>query len=564
MLTSFRQIQVSASRKCIPLSGRWLAFASRTYAIGIIVCWLIPGYLLMRSDYALGYDYIQNIRVAASANSPALLPAQISGLSSPTEHQGGEVIKLLMIRATGIPVEDLLIFPLGALLVPLAFFLLCRECLDWRLAALLSLSVAFDPTVSFSSYHTTIYTWSRPLFLMVFWLFLKLLKNKSPELVFLAFMTFVSLFLVYWTEPSLIVIFAICLNVLIVLVWMVLEQRRTPIPRSLSPSIALAFLVINLGLGEFIYGILPRIFGQNTGSQFGTAIYSLYQRVLIMLGILKPTIEVFSTYGESSPILTIQVFRYGLILLPILWLGIADLRRVGRKEHPLSGQHSELLVLWAIVGMLVFHTLLYSSYGHASTRYLALVGPFVGVLAADRINLPRLGKWTLASLLSLLAIISFFLEYPQTRQHSNWEDIRPPVAWLMQNSDTKMVLTNVGMFGMSAMATAETGVFLKFECYTDESYQAVLGQADPKTEQIDQRVYVVIDRQETNQEMCPGFKFFEPLSRFIPLVESNPTLNAVYDNGSIWILHPVGEDRRLPISAAGVAGDPKRESQPSP
>jgi hypothetical protein len=510
------------------------------YAWGgiLILCWILPGYLLARNDYALGYDYIQNIRVAASAQESYLLPLNPSGFNYSPEHQGSEILKLLLIKMTGIPIEDLLTLPIGGLLVPLAFFLLCREFFDSKLAAILSLSVAFDPTVILSSYHTTIYSWSRPILLMIILLYYRMLKNKSAPLILLTVVLFICLFFLYWTDPSLIVFFTFIVNVLMLMLWLRHEEQRESLPRTQTISLALAFLVINLGLGEFIYGILPRILGQDAGGQFGSAIFSLYQRLLITIGVLQPIEEVFATYGDTSPILRIQVIRYALMFIPVVILGALEIRRLWKKQVVRIAHDPQQLVLWSIVGMLLFHTLLYSSYGHASTRYIALFGPFMGLLALLPWNSERRIHWLYAISVSSLAVISFFIEYPQTVQKTNWTVVRPAVAWYVSESENKRMISNVGTFGMFAVEGANIGTIPIFTCFTDPLYDELTEGRTGEKGAADPRYDIVIDKNENNHEMCPGFTFYSPLHLFSQQIKEDVYYDSVYDNGSIWILQP--------------------------
>src|SRR4030042_7208526 len=213
------------------LWNRFVAFLREyeNYFLGtaLIVIWILPGYLLSEREYSLEYDYIQNVRVAASLEENILLPLNFGGFNFIPEHQGSEILRLILCKVSGLPIEDLQILPIGAFLVPLIFFVLCRECFGKWIAALLSISVAFDPTIVMSSYHTTIYAWSRPMLLMFVYLYVKILDRRTPALLLLAILLFISLYSIYWTDPALMVVFALIVNI-IILVPRLLFRRQAP------------------------------------------------------------------------------------------------------------------------------------------------------------------------------------------------------------------------------------------------------------------------------------------------------------------------------------------------
>jgi len=506
--------------------------------VALVILWVLPGYLLSKAEYSLEYDYIQNVRVAASIGGHSLLPINFGGFNFIPEHQGSEILRLIFCIVSGLPIQILQILPIGAFLVPLTFFLVCRQCFDKWTAALLSISVAFDPTIVMSSYHTTIYAWSRPMLLLFVFLYIKIIHRRTPALLILAFLLFISLYSIYWTDPALMVMFALFLNLLLFLVGLILRRQGQSFSSSLTISIATAFTVIYLGFGEFTYNLLPSMFNKYTSGQFGTAVFSLYQRVLQLVGLAQPAEEVFSTYGESSPILTVQLIRYLLMILPVGLL-LFQWSRKFWKSRKFTIEYDPLqIIMWSLIGVLLFHTFLYSSYGHASTRYVALLGPLVAAIALFRIGGSGRWRWILPFALGAMACANFAFEYPASPVHSTMAEVKPAAIWFSTYGVEQRVNSNVGTYGMLALMMAPYAELPTFVCYTDSTYAALIDPPGGDGGLAGLGGYIILDLKVASHEMCPGFKFFTPLTDYLDRVSANPDLSWIYDNGSIWILKP--------------------------
>jgi len=508
-------------------------------ALLLVFIWALPGCLLSVNDYSFEYVYIQNVRVAASLNKDHLLPLDFGVFYFIPEHQGSELLRLILCKVSGLTIQELQFLPLGAILVPLAFYVLCKEFFGSRVAALLSISIAFDPTVVLGSYHTAIYAWSRPLLLVFVFIYVRILRKKTQSLILLSVLVFIGLFSVYWTGSALMVSFAFLTNILIAISWFASARRDSSAPRSLTLSNALVFLIIYLGFGEFAYRLLPNMLGQDASGKFGSAFYSLTHRVLQLVGLAAPEQATYSTYSDVSPVQTMQVFRYLLMLLPIVWLVFKEIRNVitARKIKP--SQDVASLVLWSLVGVLLTHTFIYSSYGHASTRYIALLGPLVATIALDKCRAADRIKMAFVTVLGLLACVNFVLARPQTPQRASWAEVGPAAAWFSENVEQTVLVSNVGTYGMFAVESAPRATPPMYACYSTARYASVIGEGDEFNTPQELCGYIVIDKKVTSHEMCPGFRYFDPLSNHLDQIGRNVNLNSVYDNGAIWILTPM-------------------------
>jgi hypothetical protein len=510
-------------------------------ALFLISIWLLPGIVLFANGYALEFDYIQNVRVAASVDQGYLLPLDFGGYRFMAEHQGSELLRLVLTTVSGLSIQELQSFPIGAVLVPLMFFVLARELVGTKVAALLSVSVAFDPTVVFGSYSTTVYAWSRPLLLVFLFLYVKLLKNKNSAFVLLSVLVFVGLFTVYWTGSALMVSFAFLVNILAILFLSTSEHRRTLAPKVLTLSLALTLLVIYLGFGETVYRLLPVIVGQGSAARATSAFFSLGQRALQLAGLAGPDPEATATYGSGSVVNTIQIFRYLLMALPVFWLVIRQIRKTFMARRLELNHDAPFLVLWSLVGVLLTHILINAAYGHASTRYVALFGPLIAVIALDQCNATKRVKVGFAAILGLLACVSFIIAFPRSPQRASWAEAGAASNWFLDSAARPVLVSNVGTYGMFSMASAPQAP-AAYDCYGDDEYAALIGEDAGDSESLEPDGYVTIDRKITDHELCPGFRYFEPLSSHLDEMDRNVRLDPIYDNGTIRILLPMHFD----------------------
>lgn len=504
----------------------------------LVTVWIVPGYLLTSVHHSLEYDFVQNVRVAASQDGKFLLPLNFGGFEFIPEHQGGEILKLVLVKLTGVDIEYLQYFPVGAILVPLSFYILCKELLDPTIAALLSISVAFDPTVVFGSYHTAIYAWSRTLLLVFLYLYVKIIRGKNRQLVLLSHIVFVAAFSIYWTGPALMVIYSLLINGLLLFVYITRKKKEITGPNALTISSSVTFVIVYLGFGEILYRYLPRIIGSVDSAEFSSATLSLYRRVLQLIGVLSPDPEVFVRYGSDSAVQTVQVVRYGLMGAAVAWLLLLTARRWIKGRQISISLEPNAVVLIATIGMLLTHTLLYAAYGHASTRYLALLGPMICGLALQQSQVRRRIKISAAVALGVLACVGFGLAFQRVSERSDWDTIRAGRDWLEMNVDGDAIIANVGTYAMLAMELARDGEVMDYDCFTESQYNAVINRLESGEEVEEITGYIVIDKNVSDHELCPGFRYYEPFSHYLDEIPENPAFDAIYDNGGLLILRP--------------------------
>ena len=145
----------------------------------------------------------------------------------------------------------------------------------------------------------------------------------------------------------------------------------------------------------------------------------------------------------------------------------------------------------------------------------------------------------LPTLLGMMACLNFIIEYPVTPKHSSFAEVEPAANWFLEHSDQKKITSNVGTYGMFALMIAPKADLPVFTCYSDAVYEALRDPAARRDGQLGALGgYLILDRKVSSHEMCPGLKFYEPLTLYLDSVSNYPGLNWIYDNGSIWILKP--------------------------
>ena len=99
-------------------------------------------------------------------------------------------------------------------------------------------------------------------------------------------------------------------------------------------------------------------------------------------------------------------------------------------------------------------------------------------------------------------------------------------------------MTNVGTYAMLAMELARDGRVLDYSCFTVDQYNAIINLPEAGEEFETISGYVIIDKNVTDHELCPGFRYYEPFSHYLDEIVDNPAFDAVYDNGGLLILRP--------------------------
>jgi hypothetical protein len=507
------------------------------FVILLLMVSTLPAILLSKINYVDEFVTIASVRVAASEGKNNLLPLNFSGFGTIPEHQGIELISLAMNKMTNLPIEKILIISIGGLILPLFYFTLSRHFSIPKLtSAIITIAIAFDPTIIFTGYGFFIYTFSR-IFMMAFILcFIAILEKKTSGLIIVSIILFLGLYLLYWTDSLLMINFAILLNIFIFLVLFANRKsnKSSNFYASQTLAITLAFLVIYLGFGHFIYQALARIYSRGGFSLFSEALISYSTRIMQLVGLAEVNIQEQSASSAMSFIGKIQIIRYGLILIPVIIMMVMDLQsiirgRMKQFEEPL------ILVSYSILGVLIIHATLYSSYGHTSTRHLALFGPIIGVFALQRLKINHIYTFLYGVALALLIIPSYLTIYSSVKNDANFQEIFPASSWLSKNFEVNNLASDLGIYGMFSIYLADKFPIPQYIRISPDIYTEIL-QGDKKlVSSMPLDTFIVFDRLSTDNLISTGWVYQSPIVKNWEKLKENPFLNQIYDNGQITI-----------------------------
>jgi hypothetical protein len=138
--------------------------------------------------------------------------------------------------------------------------------------------------------------------------------------------------------------------------------------------------------------------------------------------------------------------------------------------------------------------------------------------------------------LSLLAVVGFFLGYPNTVSF----DIEPSAQWFFQHARGVRVLTDLHTAGKYQLEQVERQQRLSIDVYDSTAYHLIVGEqsAAPVQETLKERWdYLIVDLERLEQPVLGrGWQVYEPLSRYFRQIYDNHALNAVYNDGRFLIL----------------------------
>jgi hypothetical protein len=512
------------------IRNKWI----EAVVLGLIACaCVIPSIFLFRINYANEFVYIPLVRVAASVSTRTLVPLEFSGFNFIPEHQGLELITLLLTRATRLPIEQYMFLPICGILLPLSYYLLSNSLGISKIpSALLSLAISLDPTIVMTSYNSKIYGWTRVLFVLYILIYSKVLRKKKASHIMLLLLVFISVYTIYWTDPLLMIAFSIFANLLLFIEHYFSRGKKLDLKdtRFMTISLTIIFIIIFFFFGSFIYTMVGKVSSRGGISQMSETMISFSNRMLQIVGLEKPDQEDFSTQSRQSIVGQIQFVRYILIVIPVIILAINLLRKKKINKFALD---KNTIVLLSLSLMIIFHLTIYSTYGHPSTRNLALFGPLIALLALQKLTTNKGAKIFYALLLSISLIPNFVVSYKQVQYHSTFDFVAPAASWLEINSPERNLNADLGIYGMITVKTVENGgVSPTYVSINPNEYKYLIGlDSDIKLKPG----ILVIDKLSKSPLVSTGWGYQDPLSQYILQLGQNSHLEALYDNESIRI-----------------------------
>jgi hypothetical protein len=410
-----------------------------------------------------------------------------------------------------------------------------RQILDSNiLATLLAVYFSFDPTLSKGHFNVHAYAWSRALFLVFFFLCVKILHKRTTGAVTLLIIVYVGTFLIYWTTPVwMLVLWA---SVALIPVIQKLFSADTDSSNQQPIAMVLFFVIVYLAFSKVVYDYIPVVADSlHGGPEEG---WALFRWQILKIFARTEEIGPYAYVGATTtnPLLGWELLiRYIILIVPhILYLGVY-IKGVVAKKHtllPASNQPRDLLI-WGGLLAIIMHTGGYMLRGHVSFRPALLILPITGILCLQRIKLSE--KFQLGFLLplALLSVTGFFLHYLELPTY----DVEHSAQWLLEQGEGASVLTDLNTSQKLLLEQVERDVWIQAVGYTPDDYGYVVG--DDALEYGPTEIgwsYVVVDHGLIDQPVISGgWNLFEPLSSFLSDLYENTNLNLVYDDGRYLI-----------------------------
>gem|GEM_PF-7091488 len=419
----------------------------------------------------------------------------------------------------------------------LAYALARRVSFSEVEAFLLAVYFAYDPTLSQGHFNVHAYAWTRALLLVFLLIYVRILERRTPREILLLVLIFVATFLIYWTTPvwMIFLLVPMCLT-------QVVGTRRAGTSRvssGASVALLLAFLVIYLAFSKVLYDqYLPAVVRSVYGDPEEAWVSFVWH---ISRLFFEPQGSGPYQYAGSSLANTwlswVLVARYVVLFPPhVTYIVIRLWKSVRtRSLSPLDLRGATVLI-WGAATTVVGHTIIYSLRGHVSFRPALVLFPITGLICIHRLKFPRSVRLGFVATLSLLAVVGFFLGYPNTVSF----DIEPSAQWFFQHARGVRVLTDLHTAGKYQLEQVERQQRLSIDVYDSTAYHLIVGEqsAAPVQETLKERWdYLIVDLERLEQPVLGrGWQVYEPLSRYFRQIYDNHALNAVYNDGRFLIL----------------------------
>jgi len=449
---------------------------------------------------------------------------------------------------TGLSGQDLQFAPIMGVILLILFYALARSATDSSvLAGIVSASaIGLVAIPSLQLHNTYYYSMSVALYYVFLLVFVRLLQSPTHlrSRVLLLLVVFSTAFLVHHRMA----LWMILLPLVVGLYRLRLPAKAAGTGGRLPALLPLstAFLVMYLAFNKTVYDqYLPKVNALEPVAAVTDAVSGLVNIVLREPGAA----EAFR-YGSSVGLLPLADASVIISMLAFnLWLlipGVAFfilkvvpilVRSVSRREYPGQALDSDTLVGIALLVVLPLDTLIYLLLGRASALYLILTFPFLSLLALRQIGSKTL---VVASFVLVLVVLSAF-RFGVTWQHNffqretRYSDVEASAQWLLHRTETTPTLiADMDNFGKYQVLGAGRGRFFNWTWYTSELYSALV-----RHEPLDAHSgkFLVVDLKSADTPIQSFFwGSYEPIDTYLPQIETNTQLNAVYDDGTMRLL----------------------------
>jgi len=491
----------------------------------------LPGMVFSYQTIQEPWTLFRIARASMSLNAQHILTYATSGASYRSEHIGGEMLQVLLLAATQLPLEAVSLLPVGSLLLAILFYAAARtiSTSKWTAVAIAIFASWYYPGL-YSQFGTETYAWTHSLFIVFLILHILWMRKRNAVLSTLIMIIFTSTFLHYHTTPLWIVV-AISITILAHRYFLSKQTNN----QNFSWSIALFCFVVYFSFDTVVYGNgLARLRSEATSESF---IQSFLSKIVGPLLAQSPELRPFEI-AVINPRLATWSTLAALLLLTIpvgLWcLRKMQIATSTRQIRSLIQNQDDVFV-WSVIGVALAHMAIYSTYGAVSIRVIPLAFPLL-LPIVTRAFLPS-KKWEviLPACLAGCAVAGFFSIAPTLRPDTTASETGLVSNLIIPDST---VLADANVYGSLLLKTAERDQLLDFAWIDSEIYSSVVGMSTIDWNNFD---YLVVD-MSGKPIISSSWAFYEPWSQNLPKIENNEQLDKIYDSENVILFQRSGAD----------------------
>jgi hypothetical protein len=458
---------------------------------------------------------------------------------------GREMLMIQLAGMMGVAPETLQFLPVGAVLVTIALYVLARRLLGSPYAAFL-LTVYLSTNLSHSSalYSVFAYALALPIVLTFMLVGMRLFERKDPRDVLLLALLFVGTHSIHYTMATWLITFLLGANALIWLQGRLAAKVRFSLPSihgmplKAAPYLLVAIVVFFIAFNEAVYkSFLPLISGHTLDSAV--------QRFLSYLSFGGVEQSPYRYTRAGVPTLA-STLALGIILIPVI-IGLAyDARRLFKRAVSHLTDKA-LAPLWGIAVLGIIDAASYAVRGSVSTKSFSLLFPLLALAYAKRTGRPAV-LHALAFLLAVSSLVKVGLFYANSYVispdpvASSYSATQASSEWMQKHlaapdRQSFTMLADLNLYGKYLVDAVGRPLLPVEQGFTEDRYEQVIGRAGdlPWAEPPD---IVAVDRASTEPVVSFIFLIFKPLQEYSHLIEANPRMNLIYDDGSILLGKP--------------------------
>ena len=508
---------------------------SATGTTVLLVLAVLPGLFLSLMGLQSPWNLSRVARADLGLQENHLVAFATSLSAYRSEHTGSELVQAALIDATEWPSRWIALIPIGSLLLALLYYAASRSVSRSRWTYLaITLYAGWFYSRLVSQFGTHSYAWTHVLFLSFLILLLYWIRQATPILSLLIMLVFVATFLHYHATP----------------LWMIAALATAFFAKTLSGrskvkqpkaswSLLMFCIVFYLGFDTIIYSNgLVRL---TTTPADESLIWSFVSKVIAPFLAKQPVAPTDFEIAVLNPRIATHSTLLALLLLTVpvgIWCAVKITNSIRSRNLRTLVRTSHDVFIWAILAATVVHSAIYSLYGAVSLRLIPLAFPLILPLVIQEIKTLKSLEPILMCLLAAFAIIGFL---------SFASGLRPDITTAETGTTSELfddydrVMGEPTVYASLFLDTIKTGRVLQFAWLDSDRYASVVGQKPIDRDEFD---YLAADTSGY-PITSTSWASFEPWKQHLTEIDSNKSLDKIYDSRTLKIYRP--NDQDLPV-----------------